>query len=337
MSTTKVQLPNEAYTVGWISAISTELVAAMAFLDEEHQKPDFVAQHDDNVYILGRMGDHNVVIAVLPDGGYGIAAATEVARNLRHSFPSIRIGLMVGIGGGAPTSRHDIRLGDVVVSSPGQGHSGVIQYDFGKTIQNQSFQITRVLNQPPTLLRTAVNNLQAVHKLRGHQIKGSITEILSKVKRLRKEYSPPDASTDRLFNSNVVHAGGKDCEQEIVSFGSGLTVTRAEREEDSDDPVIHYGLIASANQLMKDAVARDKLAAEKDVLCFEMEAAGLMDHFPCLVIRGICDYSDTHKNKAWQGYSAMTASAYAKELLGQISQTRLEAVAKIGDLLSDSQ
>jgi nucleoside phosphorylase len=56
---------------------------------------------------------------------------------------------------------------------------------------------------------------------------------------------------------------------------------------------------------------RDKLAAERDVLCFEMEAAGLVNHFPCLVIRGICDYADSHKNKEWQGYAAVVAAAYA--------------------------
>ncbi|KAL3444390.1 hypothetical protein BJX65DRAFT_310973 [Aspergillus insuetus] len=46
-----------------------------------------------------------------------------------------------------------------------------------------------------------------------------------------------------------------------------------------------------------------------------MEAAGLMNTYPCLVIRGICDYADSHKNKAWQGYAAATAAAFAKELL----------------------
>jgi hypothetical protein len=68
---------------------------------------------------------------------------------------------------------------------------------------------------------------------------------------------------------------------------------------------------------MRDALIRDKLAAEKNVLCFEMEAAGPMNHFACLVIRGICDYSDSHKNKEWQGYAAMAAAAYAKDLLGR--------------------
>jgi superfamily II DNA or RNA helicase len=46
-----------------------------------------------------------------------------------------------------------------------------------------------------------------------------------------------------------------------------------------------------------------------------MEAAGLMDQLPCLVVRGICDYCDSHKSKEWQGYAALTAAAYAKTLL----------------------
>jgi hypothetical protein len=66
---------------------------------------------------------------------------------------------------------------------------------------------------------------------------------------------------------------------------------------------------------VKDALYRDKLAAEHRIICFEMEAAGLQSAFPCLVIRGICDYADSHKNKRWQGYAAATAAAYAKELI----------------------
>jgi nucleoside phosphorylase len=54
------------------------------------------------------------------------------------------------------------------------------------------------------------------------------------------------------------------------------------------------------------------------MLCFEMEAAGLMNSFPCLVIRGICDYADSHKNKRWQPYAAATAAVCAKEVLSAI-------------------
>lgn len=85
---------------------------------------------------------------------------------------------------------------------------------------------------------------------------------------------------------------------------------------------------------MKDALTRDKLAEENDILCFEMEAAGLMNHFPCLVIRGICDYADSHKSRNWQGYASMAAAAYAKALLNQIAPNKVEAELKSVDVLS---
>jgi nucleoside phosphorylase len=127
--------PND-YTVGWICAISTEYVAAQAFLDENHERPEYVSPNNNNDYTLGKLGKYNVVIAVLPDGEYGISSAVSVARDMLHSFPNVRIGLMVGIGGGALNRKHDIRLGDIVVSVFRNGKGGVFQYDFGKTIQD---------------------------------------------------------------------------------------------------------------------------------------------------------------------------------------------------------
>ena len=137
------------------------------------------------------------------------------------------------------------------------------------------------------------------------------------------------------YRSEIVHAddAGELCINACSHEPSAL-VLRDERGEGDNDPEIHYGLIASANQLMKNATFRDTLVKEKDVLCFEMEAAGLMNHFPCLVIRGICDYSDSHKNKEWQGYAAMTAAAYTKDLLCRIPPNRVEAEKNIIDILS---
>lgn len=85
---------------------------------------------------------------------------------------------------------------------------------------------------------------------------------------------------------------------------------------------------------MKDALLWDRFVKENNILCFEMEAAGLMNQFPCLVIRGICDYSDTYKNKGWQGYAAMAAAAYAKDLLCRIPPNKVEAESRISNLLS---
>jgi len=326
------------YTVGWICAISTEYVAAQAFLDEKHvDGPEYVSPNDNNIYKLGRVGKHKVAIAVLPDGEYGIAAATGVARDMLHSFPNIRIGLMVGIGGGAPNQKHDIRLGDIVVSAPRDGKGGVFQYDFGKTVQDQSFRTTGFLNQPPTLLRAAVGYVRTEYEVEGHQLENAINSILERNPRLRKKYKQPDKSSDRLYQSGYIHP--QDDESGCLAACSKdplHQVLRAERTNEDDNPAIHYGLIASANQLMKDAWIRDKLAAEMDVLCFETEAAGLMNQFPCLVIRGICDYSDSHKNLEWQGYAAMTAAAYAKDLLRRIPPNKVEAEKRISELLPHS-
>jgi nucleoside phosphorylase len=71
---------------------------------------------DQNTYILGNIGDHNIVVTYLPSGVYSNISAITVAMQLLSSFRSIRFGLIVGIGGGVPSSNADIRLGDIVVS-----------------------------------------------------------------------------------------------------------------------------------------------------------------------------------------------------------------------------
>jgi nucleoside phosphorylase len=252
-----------------------------------------------------------------------------------NSFPNVRVGLMVGIGGGVPTANHDIRLGDVVVSSRQGETGGVYQYDYGKTIQGQSFQQTGFLNQPSAVVRTAVSGLKSKYEDEGHQINASIKAVLDNKPRLLQKYSRPRQGSDRLYKSDVIHPqeSNKACEEVCRSQTADL-VQRRERGEDEDSSAIHYDIIASANQLMKDAKMRDTIAKEKDVLCFEMEAAGLMNHFPCLVVRGICDYSDSHKNKEWQGYAAMVAAAYGKDLLMRMVPSRVEQEERIKEALS---
>ncbi|KAF3808118.1 hypothetical protein GCG54_00012698 [Colletotrichum gloeosporioides] len=304
------------YTIGWICAIVTEYVAGQALFDEEHERYHDLPLHDASHYTLGRIGPHNVVMAVLPE--YGTSAATAVARDMLHSFPNVQIGLMVGIGGGAPTQKNDIRLGDIVVGTARDGQSSVVQYDFGKTVQGQSFRQTGLLNQPPWRLSTAVHGLQARYRKDGHQIEETISDILDDYPNLKSEYARPSLDSDKLYRSSVVHPSMSEgpCAA-VCGYDPSKLVERPARAVDK--LVVHYGAIASANQVMKDALTRDKLAIENNFLCFEMEAAGLSNTLPCLVIRGICDYSDSHKNKAWQGYAAIAAAAYAKHLLNELS------------------
>ena len=328
------------YTVGWICAIQTEYVAAKEFLDEEHDS-DYVSRNDNNTYTLGRIGKHNVAIAVLPHEEYGTDSAASVATDMVHSFPNIRLGLMVGVGGGAPSTEHDIRLGDIVVSSPSDGRGGVLQYDFGKTIQEQSFQQTRFLNQPPRALRTALTGLMAHYEANGHRLDQMIDDVLAKKRRLRSKYARPHPDSDTLYRPEIVHPSNgllpssSSC-MEVCGKDPARLIIREERKEDEDNPAIHYGLIASGNELMKDALIRDVLVKEQNVLCFEMEAAGLMNHFPCLVVRGICDYSDSHKHKEWQGYAAMVAAAYAKDLLFRVSTFRVSGERPVREILGNA-
>jgi nucleoside phosphorylase len=107
------QFRYEDYTVGWISALPLELAAAEGMLDEVHESL-LGKGADSNAYMLGSIGQHNVVLACLPKDGIGANNAATVGAHMLGSFPSITWGLMVGVGGGAP-GVVDVRLGDIVV------------------------------------------------------------------------------------------------------------------------------------------------------------------------------------------------------------------------------
>jgi len=297
------RIRREDYHVGWVCALSVELAAAQEMLEEEHQ--DFV--DDNNIYTLGRIGEHNVVIACLPEGQTGITSAAVVAIRMQSTFTSIRFGLLVGIGGGVPSKGEDIRLGDVVIGVPHKLHSGVVQYDFGKATPS-GFERTGALNSPPTVLLNAVAKVRANH-FRG---RSKLLEFASKLNSL-PTFARENAGHDTLFKADYNHVGGDTCDQ-----CDGMKVVER-RSRSTQEIMVHYGTIASGNQVMRNAAERDRFSSELGgVLCFEMEAAGLINSFPCLVIRGICDYADSHKNKTWQAYAAGTSAACAKEVLSMI-------------------
>ncbi|CRG84038.1 hypothetical protein PISL3812_01380 [Talaromyces islandicus] len=310
---------HDDYTVAWICALPLEMAAAKMMLEETHP-PLSQPNTDHNAYTLGSVSGHNVVVACLPSGIYGTTSAAIVLAHMQPTFPSLRFGLMVGIGGGVPSQNADIRLGDVVVSMPTSTSGGVVQYDYGKTLRDGSFQRTGSLNKPPQYLLTAVSQIRSDYMVRDLCIGKTISDILQKHDKAREQFPRPDE--DWLFQPTYEHENlSADCSTCDLSH----LVDRVPRA--SDEPQIHYGLIASGNQVMKNAQRRDAIAKELDILCFEMEAAGLMDHLPCLIIRGICDYCDSHKHKQWQGYAALSAAAYAKSLLSKVP-----AVANRGQL-----
>jgi nucleoside phosphorylase len=283
------RLSHEDYIVGWICPLEVEQIAALEMLDEEHERlPQSPTDH--NVYTLGSITGHNIVIAGLHKPGNNPAAT--VVTQMRMTFPNLRFGMLVGIGGGVPviTDNGMIRLGDVVVSKPSGVHSGAVQYDHGKAEVGQ-FRRTGALAPPPAVLLNAAQDLAAKRaRSRRDPVAENIQRIDTSIRGLRR-YKHPGPANDHLYQPNY-------------------------DDEDEDNPyvVVHRGTIASGGMVIKDGMKRDQLAQECGVLCFEMEAAGALAGFPCIVIRGISDYCDSHKNDHWHGYAAAAAAAYARQL-----------------------
>jgi nucleoside phosphorylase len=195
----------------------------------------------------------------------------------------------------------------------------------GKWKDDKELSIESHLNKPPKVLSKAIELLQSEHAFSEGKMSYYIQQVAVKAAKFHglRQYKFPGRDKDQLSRPDYRHDTEADC--------SACDPTQVEKRlpRELDDPMVHYGLIASGNALIRSAKRRDELRDAWGVLCFEMEAAGLMDNFPCIVIRGICDYSDSHKNKAWQPYSAVAAAAYAKDLLRVIQPQEVENMEAI--------
>ncbi|KAJ5726051.1 purine and uridine phosphorylase [Penicillium malachiteum] len=187
---------------------------------------------------------------------------------------------------------------------------------------NGDVQLKGMLNAPPRPILTALTELKASALVDDPCFPQFIEKATGRNGRTKKTFGRPQADQDRLFQAQYEHIEGTSCNDCPTKWESKRIA------RDTSEPETHYGIIASGNCVIKHAATRDRLGAKTGALCFEMESSGLMMDFPCKLIRGICDYSDSHKNDKWQGYAALSAAAYAKELLGnvavaQIAQERL--------------
>ncbi|PKY07006.1 purine and uridine phosphorylase, partial [Aspergillus campestris IBT 28561] len=330
---------HEDYTVGWICPLEVELIAALEMLDEEHEGlPQPPSDH--NVYNLGSIAGKNVVIAGLWKPGNN--AAATVVTQMRMTFPHVRFGLLVGIGGGVPGTTEQgempeegrIHLGDVVVSKPTGIHSGVIQYDHGKAYNGQ-FERTGALAPPPPVLLQAAQVLAAKRaRWRRDPLAENIMRIDTTAPKMSR-FRYPGADKDHLYPPEYVHrVRGVSCRQCECDTDQRIIDSLAEEADKDALPliVVHRGTIASGELVIKDGVVRDRLAQEHGILCFEMEAAGALADFPCLAIRGVSDYCDSHKNDDWHGYAAAAAAAYARELLSHLPIDQVTRLAYVPNL-----
>ncbi|KXJ87851.1 hypothetical protein Micbo1qcDRAFT_98608, partial [Microdochium bolleyi] len=298
------------YEIGWICALHVEFAAAQALLDLVHETLP-LHPNDSNHYVLGQMGRFNVALACLPAGGMGMNNAAIVSSNMRRTFVSIELQLVVGIAGGVPSATNDIRLGDVVVGL------NVVQHDFGKTIQEGLFTGTATVYTPSAKVMAAVTALRAQYDMRGSQIPSMLDHMLLDYPKMT-QYASRDRLQDDLFESTYEHPGtSTTCE----TCARSRLVTRGSRAETA--PIVHFGTIASGNQVIKHGQTRDRIGLQHDALCLEMEGAALKGlDTPFLVIRGVCDYANSHKNKQWQPYSAAVAAACAKEIISLMQPSK---------------
>ncbi|MCJ1327663.1 hypothetical protein MMC10_004335 [Thelotrema lepadinum] len=290
-------------------------------LDIEHE-PLEALPNDQNAYFYGSIGGHNVVICSLPGGVPGKVSAAIQAESLKKSFNHLRMCLYVGIGGGVPydppqvNPDEDIHLGDVVVGWPDKpGVPAVVQYDLLRRMKSGVGELLGIQDKPDRHLLNALGSLLANHVLG----KTKFGDHLVRVSHL-PGFKHLGATKDNLFQARYRHdPRHSDCSQ------CDPTMLVPRKSRDDTGLKFHQSTILSGDTVMKDARERDRLSKlHYGARCFEMEAAGAVGTRSTLVIRGISDYSDSHKNSAWQSYAAATAAAFGRELLYTVQPLELE-------------
>ncbi|PYH88866.1 purine and uridine phosphorylase [Aspergillus ellipticus CBS 707.79] len=301
----------QGYTVGIICPLEVEVNAVRFMLDEEHP---YTKRSQLARYICGRLGGHNVVIVTpsTPTNTQSKVATALATSDLKRTFPAITHLLSVGIGSGIPNPKNNIRLGDVVIATPSGQHCGVVQFDLGK-LELGRFTLKGYLLPPPRELLDILPIMMSDHRVRRPKIAEFIETAQTSSATAR--FSRPLPGKDLLFRADYHHSpDDTTCD----SCDRDLLVSRPSRQ-DPVGPVIHYGLILSGDTIMENATERDRIAMEAGgASCLDTTAAGVLSNFPCLVIRGICDYADSHANAEWRQYAAAAAAAVAREILEYI-------------------
>ncbi|KAF9774564.1 hypothetical protein IL306_007428 [Fusarium sp. DS 682] len=297
-----------------ICALPLEADAIDALFDEHWDCSDYSKAHGDpNAYSIGRIGRHNVVLAYMPEAGK--ANGTAVATNCRVSFPGVKLAIVVGVCGAVPfipgprDENHEIILGDVILSQ------GVVQYDMGRQYPD-SFEykdsVEEVLGRPNAEIRSLISKLKGLRIRRAFEsdMKSFLT-VLQQDPALSAHH--PGDGIDRLYEADYRHL---DKQMPCDRCGcNGKLVSRERLKHGIPELKVHFGRIASGDKVMKSGEERDNIARRLGVIAFEMESAGVWDSLPCLVIKGVSDYADSHKAKATHNYAAATAAACTKAIL----------------------
>jgi nucleoside phosphorylase len=342
------------FEIALICALRVEFDAVEALFDDYYED-DFTygkAPGDPNAYTTGKLCGHNVVLAYMP--GIGKASSASVAASFSTSFPGIKLGIVVGVCGGVPFGTDDEReilLGDVIISKGLIKFDFGRQYP-NRLVRKDTLQEN--LGRPSAEIRAFLAKLSGRRNRKRLREKTSsyLEELCRKDGFQMSSY--PGADKDKLYQPAYWHkhrglnvcsncANCRDWADEVCNIamelpceevlcedsqliprvrvekakGTGLDghALTVEELQEAKKPLIHFGLIASGDMVMKSGLHRDQIASCENVIAFEMEGAGVWDNFPTVVIKSVCDYADSHKNKKWQRYAAATSAACMKAFL----------------------
>ncbi|KAL8376638.1 hypothetical protein RB595_007648 [Gaeumannomyces hyphopodioides] len=269
-----------SFHIAIVCALELEANAADLLFDDIYDERQYGrAAGDVNTYTTGRVGKHAVVLLLLPS--MGPLAAASGSANLRSSYPNIKLALLVGVCGGLPQiDGHEAFLGDVVVST------SIFNYDFGRQHPDGFVPKTTIedrLGRANKDIRGLLASLGRERDLRLLQEAARINlnrlQATAEKERRRANYTAPPDADDRIFSSDYQHKHRRDC-----------------------------GYCDAGEH-------RDAIARRYGAIAFEMEGAGAWDEVPCIVVKGICDYADSHKSKLWQNFAAASAASVAVAIL----------------------
>ena len=314
------QLDRTDYKIGWICTRRPELLAARLMLDDTHEPPEIDLTEDRNEYIFGTVEGHRVVIACLP-----LNERREVpTESMFRTFCNIEFVLLVGIGSGVPPNPsptdalEDIRLGDVVIGRAQNGNGPLVSLnlEYGSHPEidwepSEKLPFLETAFRPKWDLLLALDTIDSDHDQTQIQVVKHVARL-----KTHSQFVRPSIESDRLFRPEYEHVG--DSNSRCLSCDRSELIRRTPRT--TRNFVSHQGLIASGTRFVPNGRMRQEIQQADDrILCIETEAARLNIVLPCLVIRGIADYADTHSNDEWNFYAAGTAATLARECLRQVA------------------
>lgn len=341
----------ENFEIAIICALPLEYDAVSLVFDEfwdEDGDEYGRAPGDYNHYAAGRIGKHNVVLTLLSHMGKAYAAGA--AASVRSSYVGLRLALLVGICGGVPRTGlgddGEVLLGDVVIGK------SIVQHDLGRQHPDKFVRKDTLednLSMPAMNVRNLLVTFETYRgRERLQQRTAYFLEQLQTNADRRKQgeiYNYPGTTEDKLMPLDYCHKhrGGpvciyRDCNDNSnpvceETLNSTCDTLRCDENQlvpreclkakqlGAHKPCIHIGAIASGDAVMKSGEDRDRIAKKERVIAFEMEGAGVWEQVPCIVVKGVCDYADSDKNKKWQHFAAVTAASASKAILERYTQT----------------